>query len=186
MSEGTKNVAEIVIEQTEAGSGQFYEFEPGMYDAVVADIEETDNPFEEDKSQLQFTFEVPEFQNEDGSTASKRGWANPVWNSKSKLWGWAAAILGTEPAEGEPFRTSSLIGKPCRIVLNTGKKLDGTKVIKLTDVLGPTKAAPKKAGLVERLQEEACSFPKCKTGLETYDAEGNPWCNKHKPADDDE
>ena len=46
--------------------------------------------------------------------------------------------------------------------------------------------AQQEAGLVERLQEEACSFPKCKTGLETYDAEGNPWCNKHKPADDDE
>lgn len=181
------NVAtDIIIQQTEASSGQFYEFEPGMYDAIITDIEETDNPFEEDKTQLQFTFEVPGYENEDGSTANKRGWANPVWNSKSKLWGWAFAILGKEPAEGEAFRTSSLIGKPCRIVLNTGKKQDGTSVLKLTDVLGPMKAAPKKASLKERLiaeqpenVDDICKD--CDQVATQYTAKGTPYCEEHAP-----
>ena len=174
---------EIIIPQTEAGGGNFYEFEPDVYDAIVADIEETDNPFEEDKTQLQFTFEVPGYQNEDGSPASKRAWANPVWNSKSKLWDWATAILGKEPAEGEPFRTSSLIGKPCRITLKAGKNLKGEPVVKLTEVMGPKKAA--KPGLVERLKEEGCCVPKCKGELFQYDGEGLGYCKKHAPADDE-
>ena len=178
-------MAEIVIEQTEAGSGQYYEFKPDVYDAVVTDIIETDNPFEEDKTQLEFTFEVPGYQNEDGTVASKRGWANPVWNPKSKLWGWAFAILGKEPAAGEPFRTSALIGQPCRIVLNAGKNQKGESIVKLTEVLGAKVAPPAKAGLAARLKAENCTTPKCTRPLSAFDPDGNPWCEKHAPDEDD-
>lgn len=149
----TTQTEDIVIPMTEP-SGGFYEFEPGMYDAIVQNIESVPNTYPDSRNdtQLQWTFEVPGYENEDGSTADKRGWCNPVWNPKAKLWKWAQAILGSVPGEGEPFRTSSLIGKPCRIVLNSD---DGK--IKLTDVLGPAKAggkaAPKKPGLVARLQD---------------------------------
>lgn len=180
---------EIVIQQTEAGGGNFYEFEPDVYEAIVADIEEVDNPFEEDKTQLEFTFEVPGYANEDGTVATKRAWANPVWNSKSKLWAWASAILGTEPAKGEPFRTSQLIGKPCRITMNAATNQKGERVVKITDVLGPKAAAKngkKPAGLVQRLKEEGCCVPGCKGTLSAYDADGNGFCKKHAPEDDEE
>lgn len=191
------NVAEILIEQTEAGGGNFFEFEPGMYEAAIVDVEEVDNPFEDDKTQLQFTFEVPGYENEDGTTAQRRAWANPVWNSKSKLWGWVTAIRGEEPAKGEPFRTSTLVGQKCRIVLNTGKKQDGTTIIKLTDVLGPEKAkaaSKAKPGLVSRLKggdvpagatvapdADICSDADCGDEATIYTSRGTPFCDDHAP-----
>jgi hypothetical protein len=181
------NVAtEIVIQQTEAGGGNFYEFEPDVYEALVANIEEVDNPFEEDKTQLEFTFEIPGYENEDGTVASKRAWANPVWNSKSKLWGWASAILGVEPAKGEAFRTSALIGKPCRVTMNAGTNQKGERIVKVTDVLGPKVAANGKAkpGLVSRMKADGCCVPSCKGELSAYDAEGNGFCAKHAPDGD--
>lgn len=194
-TQGVSNVAtEIVIEQTEAGGGNFHEFEPGMYDAEVSDISEVVNPFEDDKTQLQFTFDVAGYQNEDGTVANKRAWANPVWNQKSKLYGWAAAILGKVPEKGEAFRASILIGKPCRIVLNEGTNLKGETIIKLTDVLGPMKAAPKKGKLTERLAadppagatvvEESidyCKEPDCKRVADGYTGKGSPYCDEHMP-----
>ena len=193
---GVNNVAEILIPQTEAGGGNFYEFEPGMYPATITNIEEVDNPFEDDKTQLEFTFEVDDCFNEDDTPATRRAWANPVWNSKSKLWGWAAAILGAEPAAGEPFRTSTLVGQKCRIVLNTGKKQDGTSIVKLTDVLGPEKpkAGKGKGSLSQRLQAGdvpagvavvADELPfvcvVCDEPATAYTDKGKPVCADHTP-----
>lgn len=145
---------DITIPQTATG-GNFIELDPGTYDAVVASIEQVPNPFEEDKTQLQFEFEITGYQNEDGTPATKRAWANPVWNGQSKLWKWSKAILGVTPAEGDPFRSSSLVGQPCRVFINSGENQKGEPVTKIVDVLGPAaKAAPKKAGLVTRLRAE--------------------------------
>lgn len=183
--------AEIVIPQTEAGSGNFYEFEPDVYDAIVSDIEQVDNPFEDDKTQLQFTFEIPGYSNEDGTPATKRAWANPVWNAKSKLWKWASVILGETPAPGEPFRTSTLIGKPCRVVMNADTNQKGDKIIKITDVLGSQKPAAKpKPGLVAKLKAEErpdevkvdyCSTQGCTAVAEIYTSRGTPFCEQHAP-----
>lgn len=186
---------DIVIEQTEAGSGNFYEFEPDVYEAIVADIEQVDNPFEDDKTQLQFTFEVPGYQNEDGSVANKRAWANPVWNSKSKLWKWAQVITGSAPEAGVPFRTSILIGKPCRIVMNADTNQKGEAVIKITDVLASKQAAPApaKKGLVAAIKKDGpppkadvldfdmCSAPGCAMKADAYTSKGTPFCEPHMP-----
>lgn len=180
---------EIVIPQTEGNGGNFYEFEPDVYDAIVADIEEVDNPFEDDKTQLQFTFEIVGYKNEDGTVATKRSWANPVWNPKSKLWGWAQAILGTTPGAGEPFRTSLLIGKPCRVTMNRGQNQKGDTIVKITDVLGP-KVAPAvngtaKKAAAQQAKPDACVVPGCKKPVDTYDGEGNAFCTKHAPEPED-
>ena len=191
-------LADISIDVTEAGTGTFYQFEPDVYDAIVSGIEEVDNPFEENATQLEWTFEVPGYQNEDGTVATKRGWCNPVINAKSKMYGWIEAILGTPPGVGEAFRTSTLIGKPCRITLNKGTNQKGEKIVKLTDVLGPKAPANGKAkpGLIDRLKadppagttivdENVCSLPKCKREVFMFDNDGVAYCEKHAPDDDE-
>jgi hypothetical protein len=198
---GEPNVAEIVIQQTEAGTGNFYEFIPDVYDAVCAGVEEVDNPFEDDKTQLQFSFEVPGYANEDGTVASKRAWANPVWNAKSKLWKWTSAITAATPQPGDPFRSSMVVGKACRVVMNADMNQKGEPVVKITDVLAAKNAvaappAGKKKGLVERVKagevngvavapeeipfEGALLCVVCKQPAFSYDEDGeNAICVKH-------
>lgn len=185
---------EIEIPQTEARDAVgYYEFKPGVYEATVAHIESVDNPFEDDKQQLEFTFEITGFQNEDGSPATRRSWANPVFNSKSKLFGWCVAILGDEmPQKGEPFRTSLLIGRPCQVVLNAGTNQQGDKIVKLTDILPPKESQPK-PGLVAALKKGAkpdkvdvidfdmCSAPGCAVKADAYTSKGTPFCDAHMP-----
>ena len=181
--EGETNVAEIMIPQTEGG-GNFRDLPPGMYAASVSNIEEVNNPFEEDKTQLQLTFTIDGENNDDGTPCEKRAWANPVFNPQSKLYKWVSAISGV-PAAGEPFRTSTLVGKPCRIFMNTAKKADGTEFTKIVDVLSAEVNIPKKPGLVAALKEEGCSVKNCKRELFVYDSDGLGFCEKHAPDDDE-
>ena len=191
---------DIVIEET---TSNFYDFEPGVYDAIITDITSVENKFPEGAdTQLLFTFTIPGYQNEDGTPASKLAWANPVWNKKTKLYAWTSVIAPSEmPGEGEPFRTSILIDKPCRVVLNLEPKKDGSgMVLKVTGVMAPTaKAAAKpaakaKPGLAARLQagdvpegatvnidteQNVCVT--CGKAAEVYTAKGTPYCEADQP-----
>lgn len=190
------NVAQdIVIQQTEAGGGNFYQFEPDVYEAVISDIEMIPNPYEEGKDQLQWTFEFPGYENEDGTIATKRAYCNPVWNAKAKLWTWAQAILGTTPAPDEPFRTSSLIGKGCRVVMVLGTKQDGSPFTKIDSLLAAKAAVNGKKpakNLRARLEADPpagttvvetdkCATPGCGREAEEYTSRGTPFCSEHMP-----
>jgi len=168
--------SEIVIEQTETRDG-YYEFAPDVYDAVIVNIKKVDNPFEEGKKQLEFTFEIPGYYFEDGSVALKRAWANAVWNRRSKLWSWATAILGAEPAKGEPFRTSSLIGKPCRVTMNVVTTQKGERVVKITDVLGAKATTNTHDDMADA--QETCRD--CDQPATQYTTRGTPFCDAHAP-----
>jgi hypothetical protein len=176
-----------------------------MYDMIVSEIISVDNPFEDDKQQLQVTFsdESGDRFDTDGTTpANKRAWCNPVWNPKSKLWAWSESILGSPPKAGEGFRSSMLVGQRCRVVMNKATNQKGEPIIKITDVLGaaevgaPAGSAPaKKAkpGLVAQIKaaqpetgnpddnNNLCCVPNCKAEYELADNDGNFFCQKHAP-----
>ena len=150
------NATETTIQPTESN---FFEFEPDVYyDAIVASITEVPNNFPDARTatQLQWEFRVDSEQNEDGTPASKRGWSSPIWNPRAKTYKWTLAILGTVDKDA-PFRSSMVVGKPCRIVLVSGVNDQGQPGTSL-NVVGPTKGAEAKAtpkrGLVQQVREE--------------------------------
>src|SRR3990167_5014373 len=137
-SEQVTNATETVIQPTESN---FFEFEPDVYyDAIVESITEVPNNFPDARTptQLQWEFRVDSEQNEDGTPATKRGWSSPLWNPRAKTYKWALAILGTVDKDAS-FRTSMVVGKPCRIVLVSGVDDKGQPGTSL-NVVGPTTA----------------------------------------------
>ena len=188
-SEQVTNATETVIQPTESN---FFEFEPDVYyDAIVESITEIPNTFPDARTptQLQWEFRVDSEQNEDGTPASKRGWSSPLWNPRAKTYKWALAILGTVDKDA-PFRTSMVVGKPCRIVLVSGTDDKGQPGTSLNVVGLAAKAAPKKAGVVQQLREEQpenvnqdigpCVI--CDEPGTAFSAKGKPLCEAHKTA----
>jgi hypothetical protein len=186
--ESEQVTTDTTIEPTESN---FFEFEPDVYyDAIVDSITEVPNNFPDARTatQLQWEFRVDSEHNEDGTVATKRGWSSFIWNPRAKTYKWALAILGAVDKDAA-FRTSMVIGKPCRIVLVSGVNDQGQPGTSL-NVVGPTKAtasakpAAKKAGLVSSLKAEqpeniasigACVL--CGEPGTAYTGKGQPICD---------
>lgn len=188
---------DIVIEPAESN---FFDMEPDVYyEATVTHIVEIPNKFPDARTplQIQFDFEIAGESNKDGTVASRRGWAAKLWVPRAKLYKWVTAIVGPT-SKDLPFRTSLLLGKPCRIIDQSGFDDDGNAVVRL-NVVAPAKNGkkatgtlrarleadpPKGATVVDTLAtgaEDACSAPECERMAEAYTSKGTPFCEDHMP-----
>ena len=89
-------------------SGNPMNLEPGIYAAKVNSIEEVDGQYG-----LQWRFEFGIDNSEDTPWA----WATAKLGTKTKLYGWATALLGRPLSTGERLTRQQLIGLPCNVII---------------------------------------------------------------------
>ena len=80
----------------------------GEYSAIVSDVTAETGQF---GPQVKFRFELTQ-KNFEGKTLL--GWCSATYSPKSKLWVWAKAMLGTNPAE---FDSDQVIGRQVRLAV---------------------------------------------------------------------
>lgn len=144
---------------------EYEPMEPGEYKAKLVDIQEdTESKY---GAQVRFEFEV--IDDEDYNGQSIRGWANlkedddgdyTFWEG-TKLWEWVWALNGGKaPNLNAGFDLDDLKNNPCRIVVETGTKKDGTLTDRIGSVFPPKKGkagkelAKEKQALAEAQNEE--------------------------------
>jgi hypothetical protein len=131
--------------------------EPGEYRAKVAEVGiETEGLY---GPQVRFTFEITD--DDDYKGQNIRGWAALKLNEDgeftfwegTKLWDWVTALRGGTAvgSDGVDFELDELVGKPCRILVVTKKKKDGTPTDRIDNVLPPKKG--KAAGPAKKQAE---------------------------------
>jgi len=156
----------MTIETLEAyQSGQPLNVDPGVYPAVVKEVEKVEGEF---GLQLRFTFAL------DGDPDSEApAWCSYKLGTQTKLWKWFTALKGRAPAIGEKLAPSELVGLRCQVVVGLKQARDGSEVKGVTDLL----PAPKAAKAPQPPEDpDACW---CKQPIEGYSAEGVPLCAKH-------
>lgn len=106
---------------------EFVVLDPDTYDAVVSDVEVEEGEFGQ---QLKWKLALTDA---DGHPRELWAWCSPKLSRKSKLYGWASAILfggRGVPDDYEEFDTASVVGRPCRVTvaLKSGDRGDYNKV----------------------------------------------------------
>ncbi len=116
-------------------------FEPAAPDRPIADdvvtatlieMELVDNPFEVDRKQIRFRWQVNGGEDNGRTLAS---WANHVpLTPKAKLRAVIEALLGRTLRDGEAPKSTQLVGRQARLVVDPVYSASGTIVNKVTDV----------------------------------------------------
>ncbi len=101
--------------------------------ATLMEMELVDNQFEPDRKQIRFRWQVNGGEDDGRKLAS---WANHVpLTPKAKLRGVIEALLGRQLRDGEtPPKSTELIGRQARLVVDPVYSASGTLANKVTDV----------------------------------------------------
>jgi len=108
--------------------------EDGVYSAVLREARKVPNKFEPGRNQIEFRWEILD---DEAKGRRLTSWANLVpLTAKAKLRKHAEALYGRPLRPEEALKTSDLIGREARLVLESSYSGDGqSSVTKVTNVI---------------------------------------------------
>ena len=156
----------------------------GMYSGKIVDIIEETGQYGE---QVKLVIELEGVFKDNGEPQTQWAWASKTLTPKSKLWKWIKNVSGQTPQVGKSFDVeAALLGQAVGFMVSVNDT--GRSVVTDITAGGTRSAPPKSARTAAPAQsaaapDELCCVPKCGRGVSVYDAEGNAFCERHKPDD---
>jgi len=186
-------MTDTIITPTESASGAWAELQPGVYRAVVDDIEDVgiSEVYPNDGPRLRFTFALLDERDEDGNPITLYKWCSQkltTGQKQSNLWRWATA-LGCPPQMGVPFAVSQLKGRECQVVIALKPRQNGEPLPAIENIIpaqrqaAPARARGAAAPGVRQKAEETCAVAGCQGVVDKYTKGGKPLCAEHEPDD---
>ncbi len=140
--------------------------ESGTYPATVTSIEPDDGQY---GAQLRFEFTVDGQRDENSNPITLLAWASQKLSPQSKLWAWWVALTGKPPEVGATHKSSTLIGKKCRLVIEEVETDNGPRS-RVKAVWAPAAKA-----------EVTANCKECGAEPQYFDADGAGYCDAHGP-----
>ena len=160
-----------------------FSLEPGVYPAVVKEVEPDESTFSNDGS-VKFTFTVAD------SDQEPWAWSSQILSPASKLWRWSRILTSESPIKGEDYPLDNLVGRHCRLEIGTRLDAKGEERSAVLDILPANGAqtAPKAPTPAKTAREpdspadfELGACATCGAPVDYYTRDGAAFCNAHGP-----